>query len=88
MARLQVDDARAFLTESGVDVDTLAPQVEDKFASAFIRAQKPASQELLRSGVLRMSRPIRACLTGCRPCGHRTRARRTQRRAGGVRQSV
>ena len=39
----QVEDARAFLTESGVDVDRLAPQVEGKFASAFIRARKPAS---------------------------------------------
>jgi arsenite methyltransferase len=37
----QVDDARAFLTESGVDVDRLAPEVEGKFASAFIRARKP-----------------------------------------------
>ena len=37
----QVEDARAFLTESGVDVDRLAPEVEGKFASAFIRARKP-----------------------------------------------
>jgi arsenite methyltransferase len=37
-----VQDARAFLTESGVDVDRLAPQVEGKFASAFVRARKPA----------------------------------------------
>jgi arsenite methyltransferase len=39
----QVDDARAFLTESGVDVDRLAPQVEGKFASAFVRARKPVT---------------------------------------------
>jgi SAM-dependent methyltransferase len=37
----QVDDARSFLTESGVDVDRMAPLVEGKFASAFIRARKP-----------------------------------------------
>src|SRR5437867_11194563 len=37
----KIDDARAFLTESGVDVDGLAPQVEDQFASAFVRARKP-----------------------------------------------
>ncbi|HMB80474.1 MAG TPA: hypothetical protein VKI43_10435, partial [Vicinamibacterales bacterium] len=36
-----VDDARAFLTEGGIDVDAMAPQVEGKFASAFIRATKP-----------------------------------------------
>jgi len=39
----QVEDARAFLTESGVDVDRLAPEVDGKFASAFIRASKPAA---------------------------------------------
>jgi len=38
-----VDDARAFLTDSGLDVDQLAPQVEGRFASAFIRARKPAA---------------------------------------------
>ena len=39
-----VADARAFLTEGGVDVDAIAPQVEGKFASAFIRARKPAAK--------------------------------------------
>jgi arsenite methyltransferase len=38
-----VEDARAFLTGQGVDVDAIAPQVEGKFMSAFIRAAKPAS---------------------------------------------
>lgn len=36
-----VDDAREFLAGKGVDVDALAPQVEGKFMSAFIRAVKP-----------------------------------------------
>jgi SAM-dependent methyltransferase len=36
-----VADARAFLTEQGIDVDRLAPQVDGKFASAFVRARKP-----------------------------------------------
>jgi len=36
-----LEDARGFLTESGVDVDRIAPQVEDRFASAFVRARKP-----------------------------------------------
>jgi len=36
-----VEDARAFLTESGLDVDRLAPQVDGRFASALIRARKP-----------------------------------------------
>ena len=38
----KIDDARAYLAEAGVDVDRIAPQVQDKFASAFIRARKPA----------------------------------------------
>jgi len=37
----KAEDARAFLTESGVDVDELAPQVDGRFASAFVRATKP-----------------------------------------------
>lgn len=36
-----IEDARQFLTEAGVDVDAIAPQVEGKFLSAFIRATKP-----------------------------------------------
>jgi SAM-dependent methyltransferase len=37
----QVTDARAFLAESGLDVDRIAPQIDGKVASAFIRARKP-----------------------------------------------
>jgi arsenite methyltransferase len=36
-----VEDARAFLSVRGLDVDAIAPQVEGKFISAFIRAEKP-----------------------------------------------
>jgi arsenite methyltransferase len=36
-----VEDARAFLSGEGVDVDTIAPEVEGKFMSAFVRATKP-----------------------------------------------
>jgi arsenite methyltransferase len=38
----QVEDARSFLAGSGVDVDRMAPEVDGKFASAFVRARKPA----------------------------------------------
>jgi SAM-dependent methyltransferase len=37
----KVEDAREFLTGQGLDVDALAPQVDGKFMSAFIRARKP-----------------------------------------------
>jgi ubiquinone/menaquinone biosynthesis C-methylase UbiE len=37
-----IEDARAFLSGQGIDVDAMAPAVEGKFLSAFIRAVKPA----------------------------------------------
>jgi SAM-dependent methyltransferase len=37
-----IEDARHFLVEAGIDVDRIAPLVEGKFMSAFIRATKPA----------------------------------------------
>ena len=37
-----IEDARQFLTGAGIDVDAIAPLVENKFMSAFIRAVKPA----------------------------------------------
>jgi len=40
-----IDDSRQFLTGEGIDADALAPQVENKFMSAFIRAAKPAAKE-------------------------------------------
>jgi len=36
----QVDDARGFLADAGVDVERIAPEVDGKVASAFIRARK------------------------------------------------
>lgn len=36
-----VEDARAFLAESGLDVDAIAPLVNERVTSAFIRARKP-----------------------------------------------
>jgi arsenite methyltransferase len=39
----QIEDARAFLTGQGMDVDAIAPLVEGKFMSAFVRANKPAT---------------------------------------------
>jgi arsenite methyltransferase len=41
----RVDDAREFLSSSGVDVDAIAPQVDGKFMSAFVRAVKPAAKQ-------------------------------------------
>jgi arsenite methyltransferase len=40
----RVEDARGFLSSTGVDVDAIAPQVDGKFMSAFVRAVKPAAK--------------------------------------------
>jgi SAM-dependent methyltransferase len=37
-----IEDARAFLNTEGVDLDAIAPYMEGKFVSAFVRATKPA----------------------------------------------
>jgi arsenite methyltransferase len=39
----RVEDARAFLSAEGLDVDALAAQVDGAFMSGFVRATKPAS---------------------------------------------
>jgi SAM-dependent methyltransferase len=40
----RAEDARTFLAEAGFNVDLLAPQLDGKFMSAFVRARKPASE--------------------------------------------
>lgn len=37
----RIEDAREFLAEEGVDVDAIAPEVDGRFMSAFLRARKP-----------------------------------------------
>jgi len=41
----KIEDARQFLAGKNIDVEAIAPQVEDKFASAFIRARKPIADQ-------------------------------------------
>jgi SAM-dependent methyltransferase len=38
-----IEDARHFLVEAGIDVDAVAPLIDGKFMSAFIRATKPSA---------------------------------------------
>jgi arsenite methyltransferase len=40
-----IEDARQFLAGEGIDVDAMAPLVENRFMSAFIRAVKPTAKE-------------------------------------------
>jgi len=41
----RAEDAREFLAGAGLDVDTVALQVDGKFMSAFIRARKPIGRQ-------------------------------------------
>jgi len=38
----KAEEARDFLTAAGLDADTVGPQIDGKFISAFVRASKPA----------------------------------------------
>ncbi len=40
----RVEEAREFLAHSGLDVNAIAPHVDGKFMSAFVRAVKPAAK--------------------------------------------
>jgi len=40
----KVDEARDFLSAAGIDVDKVAPFIDGKFMSAFVRATKPFSR--------------------------------------------
>jgi arsenite methyltransferase len=40
----RVEDAREFLTGHNIDVDAIAPQVDGKILSAFVRAVKPSNR--------------------------------------------
>jgi SAM-dependent methyltransferase len=51
----EVEDAREFLTGKGIDVDAIAPVVDGKFMSAFVRAKKPTV----------MTKADACCTPGC-----------------------
>ena len=44
-----IEDARQFLGEQGINVDEIAPRVAGKFMSAFIRASKPEVKDCCAS---------------------------------------
>jgi SAM-dependent methyltransferase len=49
----RAEDARGFLAGQGIDADALAPEIDGRFVSGFIRATKPLE-----------ARPARAAATG------------------------
>ena len=61
----KVDDAREFLSGKGVDVDAIAPAVDGKFMSAFVRAKKPGHSPRRRPApaARRLLREVRGLAT-------------------------
>jgi arsenite methyltransferase len=49
----RAEDAREFLGGHGIDIDTIAPMIDEKFYSGFIRATKPARQRTSPEGASR-----------------------------------
>lgn len=45
----KVEDARQFLAAKGIDADAIAPQIDGRFMSAFIRAKKPSAPVAARA---------------------------------------
>jgi arsenite methyltransferase len=46
----RVEEAREFLEAAGLDPETVGPQIDGKFISAFVRAAKPASKTATVTG--------------------------------------
>jgi SAM-dependent methyltransferase len=67
-----IEDARSLLAETGLDVDALAPQVNDRFASAFIRARKPVAAGAARRGAAHDAAQSRARNADALSCPHAT----------------
>jgi AhpD family alkylhydroperoxidase len=62
-----VEDSRSFLVEAGIDADAVAPLIEGKFISAFIRAEKP-QQSLYSDAVAELVAIGAAIAANCDPC--------------------
>ena len=58
----QVDDARSFLDEAGLDVEAFGAAVDGKIMAAFVRATKPEAPAAKR---VLQARPEPCCAPGC-----------------------
>jgi arsenite methyltransferase len=61
----QVDDARTFLAGAGLDVDVLAPEIDGRFMSAFVRATKPSHTDAPTIAASATSSTTLCCAPGC-----------------------
>ncbi|MBN8730191.1 MAG: arsenite efflux transporter metallochaperone ArsD [Acidobacteria bacterium] len=68
----RAEDAKEFLKAAGMDADAIAAQVDEKFASAFIRARKPVTaaqsvKDARPAARVQVYDPAMCCATGV--CG-------------------
>jgi arsenite methyltransferase len=65
----KVEDAREFLNAAGISPDAIAPHVDGKFMSAFVRARKPVqdTRENRTASSVQVYDPAMCCSTGV--CG-------------------
>ena len=61
------DDARALLANTGLDADALAPQIEGRILSAFVRATKPGGVATHRAAAAESRRALEQAGSAC--CG-------------------
>ena len=61
------DDARALLANTGLDADALAPQIEGRILSAFVRATKPGGVASRRAAAAESRRALEQAGGAC--CG-------------------
>src|SRR5687768_12468868 len=61
------DDARALLAHTGLDADLLAPQIEGRILSAFVRATKPGGVAARRAAAAESRRALEQAGGAC--CG-------------------
>jgi len=63
----RIEDAKAFLQSSGLDVDSFGAAIDGKFASMFVRAQKPGVGPAPVKTIMDVVDPAMCCSTGvCR----------------------
>lgn len=65
----RAEEAASFLKDQGIDIEAIAPQVDQKFMSAFIRACKPMTEadKTADQAFVRVYDPAMCCPTGV--CG-------------------
>ncbi len=63
----RMEEAKAFLRSSGLDIESIGAAIDGKFASMFVRAQKPGASPVSEKTIMDVFDPAMCCSTGV--CG-------------------